>query len=178
MRALPAGEAGHFPGVSEVRIGERRFFGIEGRPLPLYVREGCNVQPAATTVAADPETGTVLVGMSWLIHRAQWRGPFAPSLSSYFPADVTSLGGDDFASVVLRQASGGYPVEYRLFSANRWSAAVEVGRTEVDSFWGFPFDTVGMAGTAKGAGLRRLGGEGRDRRALGGAGRVMMRDSR
>jgi hypothetical protein len=98
--------------------------------------------------SADPGSGMALLGLRWFIHGGSVTGPLdTPVPGIILEARTTPGGNDSFHALVVGSSpdwwSGGdWPIQYLFFSGNEWSAPVEVGVANQDSFWGWIWEAV------------------------------------
>jgi hypothetical protein len=132
-------------GRPEARAGAIRFVAIEGQPAQT-----------GAFIAVDPESGTALAGMRWIVQGERWTGPLALPITKAAHIDVVPAGGDAFHAMVIGEPRDsmwgkGFPVQYLKFSGKTWSAPFEVGLADEASFWGQIWDALGLAGVKSGA---------------------------
>lgn len=140
---LGRGEAA-IPGVFEAQVGKARYRGVTG---------GVAADSYSRALAADPESGLALIGLSWLQRGDDWIvGPLELPFKvrpSNLDVRVAAAGGDAFHAIVSAAAPGQKDslfAWYLLLSEGAWSAPVPLGPTGVASFWGTGWDAYGIAG--------------------------------
>jgi hypothetical protein len=131
------------PQPTIIRIGNRsvRIRNITGGALP---RLSQSVLPSCAPLAADPQSGTVLVGTNLLVRDRMYAELPWGSLAEegIGPRHTAAAGGDAFHAM-----RGGC---YSLFDGAAWSAPLELGVPEVADFWGTALDAVDLTGTTDG----------------------------
>lgn len=131
------------PVARQLRIGNRtlRLQNVMGQRLPS---PAAGAGSSSGTIAVDPESGTVLLGMVLLLRGNMYTDAPGASLagSTGFRAHTAPAGRDAFHA--LQNGS------YRLLTGHEWSAPLELGTPATASFWGTPWDAVDLAGTGDG----------------------------
>jgi hypothetical protein len=137
------------PGVVEIQVGTRRIR-ADGEGTARLVKRGFRKE-IGEQVAADPESGTALVGMLFVVHGKTWSSVKGWPLSdSILCIDVVPGGQDSFHVMAIDEPLNSwwgknFPVQYLLLSAGEWSAPVELGIADLGSFGGNVRDKVGIA---------------------------------
>jgi hypothetical protein len=136
------------PGVTEIQSGSRRIRAFEKGNSGL-VQQGPGGE-IDKQVAADPESGTALVGMRYLVRGKTWSAPIdSPFSSKVFRVGLVPGGQDSFHALVVGKPlhpwrGKNFPVQYLMFSAGAWSAPIELGHA--DTFrGGNVMDAAGIA---------------------------------
>lgn len=137
------------PGVAEIQIGTMRIRAV-GEGTARLVKQGYRKE-VGKQVAADPQSGTALVGMRYVDSGKTWSAVKGWPLSESIPRiDVVPGGQDTFHVMAIDEPldpwwGNHFPVQYLLFSAGAWSTPVELGIADIVSSWGNVRDAVGMS---------------------------------
>ena len=130
------------PGIMEIQVGSRKIRAVgenKARPIKQCLEIG-------KQIAVDPQSGTALIGNSFLVRENTWN---SISSCSAVPAQVVPSGLNSFHALALGKPRDswwgkGHPVQYLLFSEGAWSTPVELGLADVESFWGNVATAIGI----------------------------------
>jgi hypothetical protein len=138
-----APDAARHPEGRELKVKNRvlKLQNISGSPFP---KPQAQHRFAPGNLAADPQSGIVLVGMDLLIQGGKYtdeiRGSSAQGGSMF--THTAPAGNNAF------HATSG--PRYRLLTGLEWSAPLQLGVAEVASFWGSPWGECDLASTGNG----------------------------
>jgi len=97
------------------------------------------------TTAVDPTSGTVLIvranDASYALTHNNWSLPLKLPLSRYLVTKLVPAGGDAFHLITIEN----HRVLYLLYTQGGWSAPVELGQSNVASYWGSIWGALGIA---------------------------------
>jgi hypothetical protein len=132
------------PEVKDLKAGNRvlRLQNVAGSRIPNTHAERRSVPGS---MAADPGSGAVLIGMDLLIRGDEYtdaiRGSLPPQGAMF--TRTAPAGNNAFHALVGAGC-------YRLLSGLEWSAPLQLGIAEVASFWASPWEACDLASTGKG----------------------------
>lgn len=139
-----APDAGRHPDGKELKAGDRllKLRNVAGSQVPNTHAQRRSVP---CSMAADPGSGAVLIGMDLLIRGGEYtdaiRGSLPPEGGMF---TRTAPAGDNAFHALVGAGC------YRLLSGLEWSAPLQLGVAEVASFWGSPWEACDLASTGNG----------------------------
>lgn len=138
-----APDAARHPEGKELKVKDKvlRLQNVSGSRLP---KRQADQRAEPDILAADPQSGAVLVGTDLLIQGGRYTDEIRGSLAREGGLFMhTAPAGNN----AFHATSGSY---YRLLTGLEWSAPLQLGVAETASFWGSPWGACDLASTGNG----------------------------
>ena len=136
-------EASRHPEGKELKVKNKvlKLQNTSGSPLPKHQTE---LRSVPNNLAADPQSGAVLVGMDLLIRGGQYTDAIrgSPAQGAGMFTHTAPAGNNAFHATNKSH--------YRLLTGLEWSAPLQLGVAKTASFWGSPWGACDLVSTGNG----------------------------